>query len=93
MFIPVNYTNPDLMGSEIYNNLKRIHISDQIDYIRKQMLKLEDYMKEIRKLKENDAGSTDDIKTKEEKIENKIRELSFKLNDLESEKRKYICQN
>jgi DNA primase len=101
MFIPVNYTNPDLMGSEIYNNLKRIHISDQIDYIRKQMLKLENYMKEIRKLKENfkesmkenNASSIDDVKIKEEKIENKIRELSLKLNDLESEKRKYIFQN
>jgi DNA primase len=101
MFIPMNYTDPDLMGFEIYNNLKRIHISDQIDYIRKQMLKLENYKKEIRKLKENlkegkkenDAGSADAIKAKEEKIENRIRELSLNLNDLESEKRKYIFQN
>ncbi|MCL4378578.1 MAG: DNA primase [Actinobacteria bacterium] len=98
IFSPQNvYTSNDLASIEIYNNLKKIFISDQIEVIKKQMIKIENYQKEIKRLKadlkENEITRLENARIKEEKIEAKIKELGIKLNDLEAEKRKYILQN
>jgi len=88
LFSSINYTDSDLASLEIYNNLKKIHISDQVEEIKKQLSKLENYSKEFNK---QDLESQE-IKDKGVRLANKIRELSYKLNDLEQEKRNYILK-
>ncbi|MCG2789165.1 MAG: DNA primase [Actinomycetia bacterium] len=88
LFSSINYTDSDLASLEVYNNLKKIHISDQVEEIKKQLLKLENYSKEFNK--QDLEGQ--EIKDKGVRLANKIRELSYKLNDLEQEKRNYILK-
>ncbi len=88
LFSSINYTDSDLASLEVYNNLKKIHISDQVEEIKKQLSKLENYSKEFNK---QDLESQE-IKDKGVRLANKIRELSYKLNDLEQEKRNYILK-
>jgi DNA primase len=88
LFSSINYTDSDLASLEVYNNLKKIYISDQVEEIKKQLSKLENYSKEFNK---QDLESQE-IKEKEVRLANKIRELSYKLNDLEQEKRSYILK-
>lgn len=88
LFSSINYTDSDLASLEVYNNLKKIYISDQVEEIKKQLLKLENYSKEFNK---QDLESQE-IKDKGVRLANKIRELSYKLNDLEQEKRNYILK-
>ena len=88
LFSSINYTDSDLASFEVYNNLKKIHISDQVEEIKKQLSKLENYSKEFNK-QDLDSQETGD---KGVRLANKIRELSYKLNDLEQEKRNYILK-
>ncbi|MCL5069578.1 MAG: DNA primase [Actinobacteria bacterium] len=89
LFSSINYTDNDLASLEVFNNLKKIYISDQIEEIKKQLSKLENYSKEFNK--QDLTGQ--EIKDKGVRLENKIRELSYKLNELEQEKRNYILNN
>ncbi|MCL5070581.1 MAG: CHC2 zinc finger domain-containing protein [Actinobacteria bacterium] len=89
LFSSINYTDNDLASLEVFNNLKKIYISDQIEEIKKQLSKLENYSKEFNK--QDLKGQ--EIKDKGIRLENKIRELSYKLNELEQEKRNYILSN
>ncbi|MCL5071378.1 MAG: toprim domain-containing protein, partial [Actinobacteria bacterium] len=89
LFSSINYTDNDLASLEVFNNLKKIYISDQIEEIKKQLSKLENYNKEFNK--QDLRGQ--EIKDKGVRLENKIRELSYKLNELEQEKRNYILNN
>ncbi len=89
LFSSINYTDSDLASIEVFNNLKKIYISDQVEEIKKQLSKLENYNKEFNK---QDLESRE-IKDKGIRLANKIRELSYKLNELEQEKRKYILNN
>jgi DNA primase len=88
LFSSINYTDSDLASIEIYNNLKKIYISDQVEEIKKQLLKLENYSKVFNK---QDLEGQEN-KDKGVRLANKIRELSYKLNDLEQEKRNYILK-
>lgn len=88
LFSSINYTDSDLASLEVYNNLKKIHISDQVEEIKKQLSKLENYSKEFNK----QGLESQEIKDKGVRLANKIRELSYKLNDLEQEKRNYILK-
>jgi len=89
LFSSINYTDSDLASLEVYNNLKRIFISDQVEEIKKQLSKLENYSKEFSKQNLENQENKD----KSIRLANKIRELSYKLNDLEQEKRNYILKN
>jgi DNA primase len=89
LFSSINYTDSDLASLEVYNNLKKIYISDQVEEIKKQLSKLENYSKEFNK---QDLEGQEN-KDKGVRLANKIRELSYKLNDLEQEKRNYILNN
>jgi len=87
IFNPVNYSDYNLACLEVYNNLKRIYISDRIEEIRKQLKQFENYRKDL--IKKNDRESA----SKLEKVDNKIKELNLKLNELENEKIKYKIFN
>lgn len=89
LFSSINYTDSDLASLEVYNNLKKIYISDQVEEIKKQLSKLESYSREFNK----QELESQEIKDKGVRLANKIRELSYKLNELEQEKRKYILNN
>jgi DNA primase len=89
LFSSINYTDSDLASLEVYNNLKKIYISDQVEEIKKQLSKLESYSREFNK----QDLENQEIKDKGVRLANKIRELSYKLNELEQEKRKYILNN
>jgi hypothetical protein len=89
LFSSINYTDSNLASLEVYNNLKKIYVSDQVEEIKKQLSKLESYSREFNK----QELENQEVKDKGVRLANKIRELSYKLNELEQEKRKYILNN
>jgi DNA primase len=88
VFSPLSYTDYNLASREIYCNLKKIYIADRIEETQNLLKKLENYNREINKNLDQLPVSAELLLTKE-KVDNKIKELNLKLNELEAEKRTY----
>lgn len=84
IFSPVNYSDYSLASREVYNNLKRIYITDRIGEINIQLKKMENYLKSLTKME-----ASEELIIKRQKVEKRIKELTLKLNDLEVEKRSF----
>jgi len=91
VFSPFSYTDYNLASREIYCNLKKIYISDRIEETRNLLKKLENYNREINKNLGQSPVSAELLLTKE-KVDNKIKELNLKINELDAEKRTYALQ-
>ncbi len=104
IFSPINYSDYNLAEEEVYNNLKRLHINEEIDKVKSQLKKFENYEKQVERLKKqlSEKGEVEiknrvppkkyDLKElllKEEKIEKEIMKLFKKLHELEVEKRNF----
>ncbi|MBM3708451.1 MAG: toprim domain-containing protein, partial [Actinobacteria bacterium] len=82
-FSSVNYSDYNLACLEVYNNLKRIYITDRLEETKKKLKQFENFRKELIK-KEGEQSAE-----KLEKVDNKIKELNLRLNKLENEQFKY----
>lgn len=91
VFSPLSYTDYNLASREIYCNLKKIYIADRIEETRNLLKKLENYNREINKNLDQLPVSAELLLTKE-KVDNKIKELNLKINELDAEKRTYALQ-
>ena len=91
-FSPLNYSDYNLACREVLFNLKRLYLTDRAEEIGQLLKKIESYNKKFRELAanlNNQEGSKEYI-LKKEKIENRIKELTHSLSELEAEKRKYM---
>ena len=91
VFSPLSYTDYNLASREIYCNLKKIYIADRIEETQNLLKKLENYNREINKNLDQLPVSAELLLTKE-KVDNKIKELNLKINELDAEKRTYSLQ-
>jgi DNA primase len=91
VFSPLSYTDYNLASREIYCNLKKIYITDRIEETQNLLKKLENYNREINKNLDQLPVSAELLLTKE-KVNNKIKELNLKINELDAEKRTYSLQ-
>ncbi len=51
IFSPINYSDYNLAEEEVYNNLKRLHINEEIDKVKSQLKKFENYKKQVMAIK------------------------------------------
>ena len=72
-------------------NLKKIYIADRIEETQNLLKKLESYNREINKNLDQQPVSAELLLTRE-KVDNKIKELNLKINELDAEKRAYSLQ-
>ena len=91
VFSPLSYTDYNLASREIYCNLKKIYIADRIEETQNLLKKLESYNREINKNLDQQPVSAELLLTRE-KVDNKIKELNLKINELDAEKRAYSLQ-
>ena len=91
VFSPLSYTDYNLASREIYCNLKKIYIADRIEETQNLLKKLENYNREINKNLGQLPVSAELLLTRE-KVDNKIKELNLKINELDAEKRTYSLQ-
>jgi DNA primase len=92
VFSPLSYTDYNLASREIYCNLKKIYIADRIEETQNLLKKLENYNRELNKNLDQLPVSAELLLTRE-KVNNKIKELNLKINELEAEKRTYSLQS
>jgi len=85
LFSPISYSDYDLASREIFNNLNRIYISDKYEEVKIYLKKGENYIKNLNKM----TLEKEDLLIRKQKAEEKIKELSLKLKELEVEKFKF----
>jgi DNA primase len=85
IFSPISYSDYDFASKEVFNNLNRIFITENIEEVKSLLKKVENFLKNLNK----EEILKEDLLIKKQKAEDKIKDLNLKLIDLEKEKNKF----